>query len=113
MKRNIKDKYTWIGTLVVIVFVLFAGCAFGQFADQRVAENTLVTNGFTNVKLIDRDSVFVGFKGCGKGDTALFTFTAINPIGKNVTVKVCQGWPLKGATIRGTQVLPSLYFSGG
>lgn len=102
MKRNIKDKYTWVGTLVAIAFVLFAGCAFGQFADENVAQNALATNGFSNIKFIDRDSVFVGFKGCGKGDVALFTFTAINPIGKNVAVKVCQGWPLKGATIRGT-----------
>ena len=100
MKKKKINYYAWLPTIVAIVFILFVACLFGQFADKRVAENTLVTNGFSNIKLIDRDSVFVGFKGCGKGDVALFTFTATNPIGKNVTVKVCQGWPLKGATIR-------------
>jgi len=102
MKKKKVNYYAWLPTIVATVFIVVAGCAFGQFADQRVAENTLVTNGFTNVKLIDRDSIFVGFKGCGKGDTVLFTFTANNPVGKYVTVNVCQGWPLKGATIRGT-----------
>lgn len=97
MKSIIK---TWLPLALALTFLLFVSCVAGRFANQDVATRALTTNGFTKVDLVSRSSFFAGFQGCDKTDLTVFTFKAINPVGKSVTVKVCQGWPIKGATIR-------------
>lgn len=101
MINKIKSLMGWLPLTVAVSFYLFVTCVAGRFANEDVAKQSLITNGFSNVKLIDRSSVFVGFQGCDKYDLTKFKFSAINASGKAVTVYVCQGWPLKGATIRG------------
>lgn len=93
-------KWSWIQLGLAVAFLLFVTCVCGRFASENTANNLLQVSGFTNVKLVDKDPYFAGFKGCGKGDLVVFTYTATNPAGKKVNVKVCQGWPFKGATIR-------------
>ena len=100
MKKIAKVK-GWLPLLVAISTYIFITCIAGNFANENVAKQLLITNGFSNVKLIDRDSVFVGFKGCDRYDLTKFRFHAINASKQPVTIYVCQGWPLKGATIRG------------
>ena len=99
-KRNPSMLWAFRPFIIVAAVVVFFGCVPGNFASEDTAERLLTTNGFTHIKLISQDPYFVGLKGCGKGDVAIFKFNAINPAGKTVTVDVCQGWPLKGATIR-------------
>jgi len=95
-----KTIRTWLPLAAALAFLLFTSCVAGRFANQQTAERLLTTNGFTKINLKDRSSIFVGWQGCGKTDLTLFTFEATNPIGKRVTVEICQGWPIKGATIR-------------
>lgn len=94
------NRGAWVKLGLILAFLLFVTCVCGRFASENTANNLLQTSGFTNIRLVDRDPYFVGFKGCGKGDLAIFTYEATNPVGKNVNVSVCQGWPFKGATIR-------------
>jgi hypothetical protein len=95
-----KTIKTWLPLAAALTFLLLVSCVAGRFANQQTAERLLTTNGFTKINLKDRSSVFAGLRGCGKTDLTVFTFEAINPIGKRVTVEVCQGWPIKGATLR-------------
>lgn len=95
-----KRNTSWWGLAIAVAVMLFVICVAGRFASANTAERLLTTNGFSHIKLIGQDPYFAGFKGCGKGDLVIFKFNAINPAGKPVTVDVCQGWPLKGATIR-------------
>jgi len=95
-----KGIKTWLPLAIALTFLLFVSCVAGRFANQQTAERALTTNGFTEVNLKDRSSVLAGLQGCDKTDLTVFTFEAVNSVGKRVTVQVCQGWPLKGATIR-------------
>lgn len=95
-------------SLIVWVAVICAFLAFaiglsvltGSLTKQSTAERALTNQGYTHLKLENKDILFVEVKGCGKEDTAKFTFKATNPIGRTVNVEVCEGWPFKGATIR-------------
>lgn len=100
MKKKTNNIMTWLPFMAAVTFLTFVLCFAGRFANKNTAINLLTTSGFTKINLVDRTAVLAGLKGCGKGDLTIFTFKAINPAGKSVTVKVCQGWPFKGATIR-------------
>lgn len=91
-----------VGVLVLVFCALtaMAVAACGSLASEQDATKLLQTQGFRHIQLKNRDVWFVGVKGCGREDVALFNFRAINPIGRNVTVSVCEGWPFKGATVR-------------
>lgn len=88
----------------IVLIVLGFAWAFlvGSLASQSNAESTLRTQGFDHIHLVGRDNVAVELFGCGKEDVAKFNFTAQNVRGRTVNVSVCEGWPFKGATIRGT-----------
>jgi hypothetical protein len=98
-KKN-RGFVSWLPLIIAVTFLLFVSCVAGRFANQATAERALQANGFSSIKLAKRSSVFAAWQGCDKTDLTVFTFTATNAIGKTVTVNVCQGWPLKGATIR-------------
>jgi hypothetical protein len=88
-------------TLIAIsIFVYYAGGVGGRLASESNAVKALTTEGFSHVKLVDRHVYLVQFQGCGKSDSARFDFTATNPVGREVSVSVCEGWLFKGATIR-------------
>lgn len=88
-----------VGAVIVMatVFVYIFG---GLFVDSSVAVKALKNQGFTNVQVLDRDWLLVGFRGCDGLDAAKFTVRAVNPVGDTVETCVCSGWPFKNATIR-------------
>lgn len=91
--------------VLLVVVAISIGALFvfvmpGVFIDEDVAIRTLETQGFSDVRITGKRIFFVGIGGCGKGDDARFSAVATNPIGKEVEVFVCAGWPFKGATVR-------------
>jgi hypothetical protein len=91
-------------SVAVVIIALALTWAFlaGSLASQSNAENALRTQGFDHIHLVSRNNIAVELFGCGKEDVAKFNFTAQNVRGRTVNVSVCEGWPFKGATIRGT-----------
>ena len=87
---------------VFVVIALGANYLLGHAASQSNAENALRVQGFDHIHLTARHRFLVEFQGCGKEDVAKFDFTAQNARGITVHVSVCEGWPFKGATVRGT-----------
>lgn len=79
---------------------MFIGMFSGTFVDQKIAVETLEKQGFTDVKIIEKQWFVVGWRGCASGDTAKFIASVVNPRNQTVEVYVCVGWPFKGATIR-------------
>ncbi len=88
--------------LAILVFVIGANWLLGTAASQSNAESALRTQGFAHIHLTARHNFFVGLQGCGREDVAKFDFMAENARGQTVHVSVCEGWPFKGATVRGT-----------
>ena len=72
----------------------------GHCVRDSTAVNTLETQGFKDVLIIDKSTYFIGFRGGSDDDAAKFTCRAINPAGNEVTVYVYSGWPFKGSTVR-------------
>ncbi len=86
--------------LLFLLGCLFVGCCGGMFVDEDVAVKALETQGFSNVQVVEKDWVFVCFKGGDGYDNVKFTAIATNPAGKTVEVCVFAGWPFKAATVR-------------
>ena len=103
---NTKCNFTLVELLSVLTVIailissLFV-CLFptGIWVPESRAVTALETQGFSDIRVTDKDIWFVGWKG-GHNDSVRFTASATNPIGKRVTVYVFAGWPFKGATIR-------------
>jgi len=97
------DKEEIIGLCILIgcciVFPLGIMCT-GSLVDDSIAIKALEVQGFSNITIVEKDWLFVSFKGGGQDDSVKFITTATNPSGENVTVAVFAGWPFKGATIR-------------
>lgn len=87
-----------IAAVLGVAALASVGC--GELASQSNAEQALTNLGFTRVHLRTRHVFAVEIQGCGKEDVAKFDFTATNPVGRTVSVSVCEGWPFKGATVR-------------
>ncbi len=86
--------------VVLVLLAAFFGIFSGTFVNENVAKKTLETQGFSDIKIVDKDIFFVGLKGGAQDDVVKFTAMAKNPIGRTVQVFVFSGWPFKGATIR-------------
>ncbi len=87
-----------IGLIVIALIALtFFG---GLLVDEGVAIKTLETQGFSNIQIVDRDWLFILFRGGAPSDNVRFEAVATNPIGEIVTVYVYAGWPFKAGTIR-------------
>lgn len=97
-------EFPWFETVTVslvvlaIVFAVFNVFA-GLFVDQSIAIRALENQGFTNVKIVDKQWFAVSMRGCGN-DVAKFLARAVNPAHDEVELFVCVGWPFKGATVR-------------
>ena len=108
MPRRRDGSYFWeppvlFITGVYVTVFLFCGVFYsvrGKFVDPQVAVRSLEKQGYSHVKIVDQELYFPGFHGCDARDAALFVVQATNPVGKDVEVNVCVGWPFKGATIR-------------
>ena len=93
--------------IVLACVLLFAigvgveGCA-GSLANEDKAVSLLEVQGFSDVRLLERNNFFAPFHGCSKDDTTHYVFAATNVAGRQVHVQVCQGWPLRGPHIRGS-----------
>jgi|SRR3989344_8153924 len=86
--------------LGVFLYFIFASVFGGLFIDQEVAIRALETQGFSDIRIVDRDWFAVSRKGGAFDDSVRFVAIATNPAGKRVEVYVFAGWPYKGATIR-------------
>lgn len=90
--------------LIFIALVLFFGAIFGgcgYLANEDTARSLVERQGFSDVRYEGRAVFFITLRGCSDDDVALFHYRAVNPTGQTVDVDVCQGFPFKGATIRG------------
>lgn len=88
-----------------ILFFVIAFVAFPVFVQPLMTSpsqgvTALRDAGFTHIVLKEKHQTLPEFYGCGRDDVGEFTFRATNPLGVPATVKVCVGWPFKGATIR-------------
>jgi len=96
-----KRGFTLIELLLVIFIVItFATLFRGVFVDSDEAVRALQTQGYSDIKITDKAIFFISLRGGSREDAAMFTAHAKNPVGKEVIVYVCVGWPFKGATIR-------------
>lgn len=82
--------------LIIAIFLVSAG----NFVDESVAVEALHKQGFTDIKIIEKDWLFVGYRGCSDDDSVKFTAIAKNPRNETVEVYVCSGWLFKGSTVR-------------
>jgi hypothetical protein len=105
-RRRLLYLESWVYWVIAIVaiflFVILAEAGCASLTSQQKAERALETSGFTHIYSPHREWFFIQYKGCGNEDAALYRFKATNPVGKPVTVTVCEGF-FKGATIRGTE----------
>ncbi len=91
----------FFGTLALLSIALTVGSVFrGAFVDESVAVSALETQGYSDIRIMERHWFLVGLRGCDGDDAAQFATEATNPAGKRVQLYVCAGWPFKGATIR-------------
>ncbi len=100
--RSSDGLYGLVVLLFVAVFIVLFTLALirGVFVGENAAIRALETQGYSEVRIVDKDIWFVGMRGCGDEDAAKFDAVAINPAGNEVDVFVCVGWPFKGATVR-------------
>jgi hypothetical protein len=85
-----------LAIIAIITFTLFRGA----LVNSNEAIMALETQGYSDIKIVDKAIFFIALRGGSKEDAAMFTAQAKNPVGKKVTVYVCVGWPFKGSTIR-------------
>lgn len=97
-------KDVTIGIIVFIIVIALLclvacrGCISPVTSEDaiEVAKN----QGYSNAKVVSRDYLFVGYRGCSDEDSLRFVIKAKNPLGKSVQIYVCTGFWLKGATVR-------------
>jgi hypothetical protein len=95
------DDDAWFCFRVVVFVLCFLVFGFrGLLVGPSRAVEALETQGYSNIQVVDRKWFLVCVRGCDGGDGARFDVKATNPVGKQVHLFVCVGWPFKGATIR-------------
>jgi hypothetical protein len=97
--KSIGSYLCVVGLLLLIVVAAQAGCA--ALASTDKAAQLLQRSGYSDIHLESKSGVLVQVRGCSDTDVVLYKFSASNPRDEPVQVQVCQGWPFKGATIRG------------
>ena len=92
-------KLTWILYIFVILLVILSICR-GSLVNEATVIEAVENQGYSNADVTDHAWFFIGYRGCDDHDAARFTITAINPIGQEVEIYACSGFPFKGITIR-------------
>lgn len=92
-------KYTWILYILVVAIVILSVCR-GSLVNESTVISAIENQGYSNVNITDHAWLLVGYRGCDAHDAARFTVIAINPIGQEVEIYACSGFPFKGITIR-------------
>jgi hypothetical protein len=72
----------------------------GLLVSEEKAISELEVQGYSSVKIIDRDWAFIPLRGGALDDVVRFEATATNPVEKSINVCIYSGWPFKGATVR-------------
>ena len=88
----------------VMIALLVAGLILvslfsGIFVGPSIAIRALENQGFSNIRIVEKQWFLVSMRGCGQ-DAVKFTARAVNPAHKEVELFVCVGWFFKGATVR-------------
>lgn len=102
-KGNSKmDKEGCAIVIIVAFFVIALAFAAGRgaFLSENDAIMAAEKQGYSNVEVREKHIFFIGLRGAGNDDAALFQATATNPAGQKTDILICMGWPFKGATIR-------------
>jgi hypothetical protein len=99
MEDLLKNLLCALIVILVVVFVI-GGLCRGILVEESVAVRALEIQGYTDIEIVDHAWCFVGLRGCDRNDAAKITATATNPVGRQIEVYVCCGWPFKGSTIR-------------
>lgn len=89
-----------IGFIVVMLGAVVFSCARGNFVSDSDAIRSAQAAGYSDVKVVSKDFLTPGWSGCSEHDAVTFKARAKNAAGAPVTILICMGWPLKGATIR-------------
>lgn len=93
------------GLKITIFFILIIICISlvnirGIFINESIVIKAVKKQGFSNIKIIEKQWLFFEKRGCDKADAAKFEAIATNPDGTQTKIYVCTGWPFKGVTIR-------------
>lgn len=98
-----EDWKIYLGIIVVIFLIAFLIGLRGVFVSPAKAlQAAEVQLGTDNLQLSSKHIMFVHWRGCDKGDVAMFKVLPFtNAQGKIVDdAIVCAGWPFKGITVR-------------
>jgi len=91
------------GLVALYVLLIVAAFTIQQIIAHSVSEsratNAAEDLGYTDIKVVARDTWFVGLRGCGNDDAVRFTVEGTNPNGEKRTFYVCAGY-FKGGTVR-------------
>jgi hypothetical protein len=84
---------------ILVPVILIVAFLIPQLIPESVAYNAAEGIGFTHVKVVSREWLFIQFTGCDQNDSVKFTVSGTNPAGKQQTFFVCAGL-FKGGTPR-------------
>jgi len=95
-----RRRTTGVVGALMFVAVLQAGCtvAAGAQYDDGKAQKSVENEGFTNINHEDTTYFPLTLRECAEADHVKHEFTATDPSGNKVKVKVCKGL-FNGATI--------------
>ena len=85
--------------ILVLCAALFI-CGCGVFVNDDATVNAVENQGYSEVQIVSKHVFIPAFCGCGNDDDAAYDMIANNPVGKQVKIVVCAGWPFKGVTVR-------------
>jgi len=97
--RNILGCWGEIIGLCVLVLCLIDPIA-GLFVSDERGSRHLATMNFNEAEVIEKQWLFVGYRGCSIGDDAKFITRAVRDDGRVVYPIICCGWLFKGCTER-------------
>jgi hypothetical protein len=72
----------------------------GIYVSESSVVEAVGKQGYSEIIVVDKDVLFVGWSGCSGSDDASFELVATNALGKRVELVACAGWPFKGVTVR-------------
>lgn len=103
--RNRQSGYTGRDMLTILMgLAVVLGIAFalgrGCFVSEEDATEAVEKQGYRVKEVVDKDVLFVGWRGCSDNDAAGFDMKVVNPAGQETEIKVCCGAVFKGCTVR-------------
>ena len=100
----------WVKSIAVALGVSVLMFGVGTLCNSPGCRGTMVSSpnairavesqGYSDVRILSSHIFFVSWRGWSGSDAAAYKMAAKNPLGKQITLIACVGWPFKGATIR-------------